>query len=135
MYDNYCWDLIFFIIGILVLSCIMLCGGYFLGGRSNSQNKSVPFESGIKSVGTSRMKFSIKFYLIAMIFLIFDIESIYIYIWSISIRGIGWLGFIEILIFVFVLLVSLIYSIRMGIFDWVMQSKNRYIQCKKRTDY
>lgn len=128
MSNTCCWDVVVFIIGILVLCGIMLSGGYFLGSRSNSYNKNVPFESGIASFGNARIRFSIKFYLIAMIFLIFDIEGIYIYIWSVSARKIGWIGLIEISIFIFILLISLIYSMRMGVFSWIIRLKNRYVK-------
>lgn len=125
----YCWDLIVFITGMFLLCFSMLCCGYFLGGRSSgSYNKDLPFESGIASVGNARMKFSIKFYLIAMIFVIFDVEGIYIYIWSLSVREVGWTGFIEMIIFVFVLLSSLIYLMRVGAFNWMISSKDRYIK-------
>lgn len=122
--DFYCWDLIVFIVGILLLCCIMLCCGYFLGSRSSSYNKNIPFESGIASSGNARVRFSIKFYLIAMIFVIFDVEGVYIYIWSISVREIGWIGLIEISIFIFVLLSSLVYLLRIGVFNWTIRTTN-----------
>nr|WP_159715566.1 NADH-quinone oxidoreductase subunit A [Blochmannia endosymbiont of Camponotus nipponensis] len=100
----------------------MLLCGYLLGGRSYSRAKNVPFESGVKSTGNARVRFSIKFYLIAMIFVIFDVEGIYVYIWSVSMRDMGWIGFIEIFIFVFILLMSLVYLIRIGMFNWTEQS-------------
>lgn len=95
----------------------MLCCGYFLGNRSNSYNRNMPFESGIASVGNARVRFSVKFYLIAMIFVIFDVEGIYIYIWSIAVREIGWTGLGAMTMFIVVLLVSLIYLMRFGVFS------------------
>lgn len=124
MSDVYCWNLIIFTIGALFLCCIMLCCGYFLGNRSNSDNKNFPFESGIASVGNARTRFPVKFYLIAMIFVIFDVEGIYVYMWSISVQNIGWIGCGEITIFIFVLLVSLIYLMRVGVFDWMISSQD-----------
>lgn len=106
----------------------MLSCGYFLGGRSSSRSKNVPFESGIKSIGNARIQFSIKFYLIAMFFVIFDVEGIYVYAWAVSVRDVGWIGFSEIFIFIFILLVSLVYLIRIGMFDWIEQS-SRYVHC------
>ncbi|WHL25316.1 MAG: NADH-quinone oxidoreductase subunit A [Candidatus Blochmannia vicinus] len=100
----------------------MLLCGYFLGGRSDLHIKNVPFESGIESVGNARIRFSVKFYLIAMVFVIFDIEGIYVYAWAVAIRDVGWMGFSEIFIFIFVLLASLIYLVRIGMFDWTKQS-------------
>lgn len=125
MYNIDCWGLIVFVCGIVSLCCIMLFCGHFLGSRSNSYNKNLPFESGIAAVGNARMRFSIKFYLIAMVFVIFDVEGIYIYIWSISVRKLGWMGLSEIMVFIFVLLASLVYLIRVGVFNWKMQSTNR----------
>lgn len=106
----------------------MLCCGYFLGSRSSSGNKNIPFESGVASIGNARMRFPVRFYLIAMVFVIFDIEGVYIYIWSISVREIGWMGFVEITIFIFVLLSSLIYLMRIGVFDAVLSAKGRYVK-------
>ncbi|WP_331828720.1 NADH-quinone oxidoreductase subunit A [Candidatus Blochmannia sp. SNP] len=100
----------------------MLLCGYFLGGRSDLHIKNVPFESGIGSVGDARIRFSVKFYLIAMVFVVFDIEGIYVYVWAVSIRDVGWMGFSEIFIFIFVLLASLVYLVRIGMFDWTEQS-------------
>ncbi|URJ33145.1 NADH-quinone oxidoreductase subunit A [Candidatus Blochmannia vicinus] len=100
----------------------MLLCGYFLGGRSDLRIKNTPFESGIESVGNARIRFSVKFYLIAMVFVIFDIEGIYLYVWAVSIRDVGWIGFSEVFIFIFVLLASLIYLVRIGVFDWTNQS-------------
>lgn len=128
MNNIYCWNLVTFIIGVLLLCCIMLCCGYCLGSRSSSDNKNIPFESGVASIGNARMRFPVRFYLIAMVFVIFDIEGVYIYIWSISAREMGWMGFIEITIFIFVLLASLIYLIRVGVFDALLSAKGRYMK-------
>lgn len=128
MNDIYDFNVIVYIISILLLCCVMLCCGYFLGNRSNSYNKNVPFESGVISTGNTKIRFSIKFYLIAIVFVIFDVEGIYIYIWSISVRELGWIGLIEISIFVFVLLISLIYSMRVGVFDWTSRSIGQYMK-------
>lgn len=111
-------------IAIYILTIVLLCGfmllcGYLLGGRSNSRFKNVPFESGVVSLGNARTRFSVRFYLIAAVFVIFDAEGIYLYIWSVSIRETGWIGFVEAFIFMLVLLVSLLYVIRVGLFNWI----------------
>lgn len=128
MCDTYHWGLITFIVGALFLCVFMLFCGYFLGGRSSARSKNVPFESGIESIGNARIQFSVKFYLIAMFFVIFDVEGIYVYAWAISIRDVGWVGFSEIFVFIFILLVSLVYLIRIGMFDWIEQS-SRHVHC------
>lgn len=108
-----------YVMTVLVFCSFMLLCGYFLGGRSNSRFKNVPFESGVVSIGNSRIKFFPKFYLVAAIFVIFDAEGIYLYIWSVSIRETGWIGFIEAFIFIIILLASLCYILRLGLFDWI----------------
>jgi NADH-quinone oxidoreductase subunit A len=72
------------------------------------------YESGIDSVGTARLRLSAKFYLVAMFFVIFDVEALYLYAWSVSIRESGWVGFIEAAIFILVLLAGLFYLVRIG---------------------
>lgn len=93
-------------------------GAFFLGGRARARAKHTPFESGIDSVGTARMRLSAKFYLVAMFFVIFDVEALYLYAWSVSIRESGWVGFIEAAIFILVLLAGLVYLVRIGALDW-----------------
>lgn len=111
---------------VLIVCVFMLLCGYFLGGRSYSRFKNVPFESGISSVGSARIKFSVKFYLVAAVFVIFDAEGMYLYIWSVSIRETGWVGFVEICIFILILLISLMYALRLGLFDWIRRP-DRYL--------
>ncbi|MCW5197648.1 NADH-quinone oxidoreductase subunit A [Buchnera aphidicola] len=101
-----------FIFFIFSFCCISLFFSWILGGRSTSQDKNIPFESGAPSTGNSHLRFSIKFYLIAMFFVIFDIESLYIYSWSTCIRETKWIGLIEMSFFIFMILLSLIYLFR-----------------------
>lgn len=121
---NYNLELIFFIVSALLLCIFILIISYYLGGRSYGRNKNTAFESGIMPTGNTRIKFSAKFYLVAIFFVVFDIESIYLYIWSICIREVGWTGFIEATIFIFTLLIGLIYIIRLGVLDWSIKNKN-----------
>ncbi|CAL4319379.1 NADH-quinone oxidoreductase subunit A [Buchnera aphidicola] len=113
------YSFLFFICFSFFVCFIMLLGGWLLGSRSISRNKHTPFESGIDSFGNTNLKLSIKFYLIAAFFVIFDVESLYLYAWSINITKIGWCGFLEVLTFVGVLLLSIIYLTLNGVFDWV----------------
>ncbi|BBI01137.1 NADH-quinone oxidoreductase subunit A [Buchnera aphidicola (Nipponaphis monzeni)] len=114
----------YYTLGVFFLFSMCLCVGmlvisYTLGGKSYGRFKNVPFESGIISVGDTNLKFSIHFYLMGMFFLIFDVESIYIYIWSISYYKLGWLVFSEMFMFIFSLLLGLFYLSRIGSLDWV----------------
>jgi len=97
----------------------MLFTSSVLGGKSSSRYKHTPFESGIAPVGDTCLHFSVKFYLVAMFFVIFDVEALYLYIWSVSIIETGWTGFLEAFIFILFLLLSLFYLIRIQALKWV----------------
>lgn len=112
------WAFAVFLIVAMGLCCLMLLGAAFLGGRARGRYKNTPFESGIASVGTARLRLSAKFYLVAMFFVIFDVEALYLYAWSTSIRESGWTGFVEATIFILVLLAGLFYLVRIGALDW-----------------
>lgn len=103
-------------------------GGFFLGGKARAHAKHIPYESGIDSVGSAQMRFSAKFYLVAMFFVIFDVEALYLYAWSVSIRENGWLGFIEASIFIFVLLAGLVYLVRIGALNWTPPRSDRQVK-------
>lgn len=117
MYQYY--NFLNFIIFTFFICFLMLCGGWLLGSRSISRNKHTPFESGIMSFGNTNLKLCIQFYLIASFFVIFDVEALYLYTWAISVKEIGWIGFFEILIFIFMLLVSLLYIIKNKALEWI----------------
>ena len=119
------WSFAVFIFGIIFVCAFMLAIPVLMGGRSQGRAKTEPFESGIVSVGGARLRLSAKFYLIAMFFVIFDIEALFLYAWSVSVRESGWPGFIEALIFVLVLLVGLIYVWRIGALEWSSEVRRR----------
>ncbi|CAM3699661.1 NADH-quinone oxidoreductase subunit A [Rouxiella silvae] len=112
------WALAVFLIIAVGLCCLMLLGAAFLGGKVRGRHTETPFESGIAPVGSTHMRLSAKFYLVAMFFVIFDVEALYLYAWSTSIRESGWTGFVEAAIFIFVLLAGLFYLVRIGALDW-----------------
>ena len=118
------WALAVFLVVAIGLCGLMLLGAFFLGGRAGAR-QTHPFESGIDSVGTARMRLSAKFYLVAMFFVIFDVEALYLYAWSVSVRESGWVGFIEAAIFILVLLAGLVYLVRIGALDWTPARSQR----------
>lgn len=122
------WSFAVYIFGVIFICAFMLAIPVFMGGRSKGRAKTEPFESGIVSVGGARLRLSVKFYLIAMFFVIFDIEALFLYAWSVSVRESGWPGFIEVFIFVSVLLVGLIYIWRLGALDWSSETRRRRIK-------
>lgn len=101
-----------FIVFALGFCFFMLFLSWISGGKSSSRYKNTPFESGIISVGSTNLHFSIKFYLIAMFFVVFDVEALYLYAWSISICESGWIGFSEAAIFIISIILALFYLIR-----------------------
>ncbi|MGP1939281.1 MAG: NADH-quinone oxidoreductase subunit A [Arsenophonus sp. ET-DL9-MAG3] len=120
------WAFAIYFISIFVLCFLMLLGSYYLGGRSSSREKNIPYESGINSFGNARLRVSVKFYLVAMFFVIFDIEALFLYAWAVSVKENGWLGFIEASIFIFILLVGLFYLIRIGALNWAPTKLSLY---------
>jgi NADH-quinone oxidoreductase subunit A len=93
---------------------VMLGLSYILGSRSKNIPGSAPYESGIKITGSARLRFPAKFYLIAMFFVLFDIETVFIITWAIAFREVGWAGYLGLLIFVVILLIILLYEWRSG---------------------
>ncbi len=91
---------------------------YVLGQRHMGRATAEPYESGIASTGSAHVRFDVKFYLIAMFFVIFDLEAVFIFGWAVALRESGWTGYIEILFFVMVLVCALLYLWRNGALEW-----------------
>src|SRR6266576_6546799 len=89
-----------------------------LGPRRPSPEQSAPYECGMPPVGDARERQSVKFYLVAMIFLLFDIEVAFLYPWAMALRQLGWPGFVQVVLFMFLLLAGYVYVWRKGALDW-----------------
>ena len=89
-----------------------------LGPSKPSPEKLAPYECGMPAVGDARERQSVKFYLVAMIFLLFDIEVAFLYPWAVALRDLGWPGFVQIVTFFLILLVGYVYVWRKGVLDW-----------------
>ena len=89
-----------------------------LGPRKPTPEKSAPYECGMPAVGDARERQSVKFYLVAMIFLLFDIEVAFLYPWAMALRDLGWNGFVQVLLFMALLLGGYIYVWRKGVLEW-----------------
>jgi len=112
------WPLVVYFAAVIALVTGMLGLSYILGQRHKDQATDDPYESGIISTGSARMRFDAKFYLMAMFFVIFDLETALIFAWAIAVPELGWTGYVEILVFIAVLLAALVYLWRMGALDW-----------------
>ncbi len=90
----------------------------WIGPRRPTEEKLSTYESGMEPVRTARERFSVKFYLVAMLFIVFDIEVVFMYPWAVMFRQLGLFGFIEMLVFILILLVGLLYIVRKGALQW-----------------
>ena len=96
-----------------------------LGKRATSPLKDTPYESGMAPSGTARERFSVKFYLVGMVFILFDIEAIFLYPWAVVYRKLKIFGFFEMLLFVALVLVGFFYVYKKGALDWSSQGPSR----------
>jgi NADH-quinone oxidoreductase subunit A len=108
---------IFFIMAILIGLGTLLLGTLLRPKRPYAQ-KLYPYESGNPPVGEPRYKFSVKFYIIAMLFVVFDVEAVFLYPWAVSYDKLGLFGFVEMMLFIFILLIGYIYVWKKGAFEW-----------------
>ncbi len=111
--------------GIVILSVIgvanagLLLGlSHLLGTDRPTPAKAAPYESGITPLGDTRQRFSVKFYVVAMLFIVFDIETIFLLPWAVIFRDLGLSGFVEMLVFLLILGVGLVYAWQRGALEW-----------------
>ncbi|HEY9501611.1 MAG TPA: NADH-quinone oxidoreductase subunit A, partial [Pyrinomonadaceae bacterium] len=91
------WPIVVYFVAVLALVASMLVVSYLLGQRHTGGATGEPYESGIVSTGSSQLRFSVKFYLVAMLFVIFDLEVAFIIAWAIAFRELGWAGYLGVL--------------------------------------
>lgn len=108
------WPLGVYFAGVLLVVGGMLLVSYFVGEKHREKATGEPYESGILATGSARVRFPANFYLVAMFFLIFDLEAVFLFAWAVAARSLGWVGYFEVLIFVGILVVALIYLWRVG---------------------
>ena len=112
-------------LSILMLFAVAIGFGAFtvfmsnlLGPSRPSPEKSAPYECGVPPVGDARERQSVKFYLVAMVFLLFDIEVAFLYPWAMAMRDLGWAGYIQVVLFTAILAAGYVYIWRKGVLDW-----------------
>jgi NADH-quinone oxidoreductase subunit A len=103
--------------GVLVVVGGMVVSSYLLGARTRNRKNIQPYESGVASTGSARVRLSADFYLFAVFFVIFDLESVFVYSWALAVRDLGWAGFGTIGAFVASLAIALAYLWRLGALD------------------
>jgi NADH-quinone oxidoreductase subunit A len=112
------WPLVLYFFAVVFLAAAILGLSHFLGQRHREGATGVPYESGIVSTGTARLRIPAEFYLVALFFVIFDLESVFLFAWAVAGRELGWAGYVEMLIFVVILAAALVYLWRDGALDW-----------------
>lgn len=110
--------LIFVIVLAALIPTIFMVLSSVLGTKKTSALKLSPYESGITPVSTPEQRFPVKFYLVAVLFLLFDVEAVFLFPWAVRFRQLGLFGFVEMIIFLAVLVLGLIYAWRKGALDW-----------------
>jgi len=102
-----------------VLGLVILALASFLGPKRLSATKLATFECGNEPLGNARQRFAVKFYVVALLFIVFDLETVFFYPWAVLLKQeLGWFGFAEMLVFALTLLVGLIYVWKRGALDW-----------------
>ena len=119
------WSAIAFILAAIGLVVFMLVVPRLLGGRSHGSQKEEIFEAGVVGAGNARIRLSAKFYLVAIFFVIFDLEALYLYAYAVSVRETGWLGFATAATFIVDLLIGLVYALSLGALNWAPADKRR----------
>ncbi|HET7371272.1 MAG TPA: NADH-quinone oxidoreductase subunit A [Gammaproteobacteria bacterium] len=122
---NEFWPLAVFFGAAVLLVCVVVLLSWLIGPQHNDPATQTPFESGVKSYGDARYRFPIKFYMIAMFFVIFDLESVFLYAGAIALRRVGWSAFFEMAVFIGILFAALVYLWKLGALDF---ATNRWRQ-------
>ncbi|MEJ2530826.1 MAG: NADH-quinone oxidoreductase subunit A [Halioglobus sp.] len=117
------WPFLVYAAAVLLLVATMLGLSWLLGQRRANRATNMPFESGVLSVGTPQIHISVEFYLVAIFFVIFDLETVFIFAWAVAFFELGWEGFAAIGIFIAILAVALVYELRTGALDWGIKSR------------
>jgi NADH-quinone oxidoreductase subunit A len=117
MLEQYFPILIFIVLGILC-GIVPITLGAYLGPRRPNIQKNAPYECGFEPFENARMKFDVRFYLIAILFIIFDLEMVFLFPWAVAFNKIGWSGFYAMGIFLALLMVGFIYEWKKGALQW-----------------
>jgi NADH-quinone oxidoreductase subunit A len=107
------------------LACAIVLLSWLIGQRKPTRAKMSPYECGMAPIGDARERFSVKFYMVAMLFILFDVEAIFLYPWAIILRDLKMFGFWEMLVYVSIVLVGYFYVWKKGVLDWGSRSAKR----------
>lgn len=121
------WPLVAYFAFVVFLVAAVLFVSYLLGPRHSEPATGEPYEGGIVSEGSARVRFSVRYYMVAMFFVVFDLEAVFLFAWAVTARELGWVGYCEVVLFVGVLVAALIYLWRVGALDWARKPHRRKV--------
>ena len=129
-YPPYIWNYVPLVLQILValgLACGMVGASFLIGKHKNSRTKAGPYECGMDVIGDARGRFTVRFYMVAMLFILFDVEAIFLIPWAVVYRDLlkkyGSFGFWEMLVYIGIMLVGFFYVWKKGALDWAILKK------------
>ena len=114
---DYIPALIYFLVTIVIVAVVLGLSA-LIGKRRIAKEKMITYECGVDPIGSLAVQFPVRFYVLAMLFIIFDIETVFLYPWAVIYQRLGWFGFIEMVVFIAILLVGLVYIYRKGALEW-----------------
>ncbi len=117
MIENYLPVLLFIVVGVVVGGVMLVMGGMLAPNRPDSEKLS-PYECGFEAFEDSRMKFDVRYYLVAILFILFDLEIAFLFPWAIVLKEIGWFGYIAMSMFLGILVIGFIYEWKKGALEW-----------------
>lgn len=112
------WPLLLYFFAVVGLIGLMLLMAYAVGEHRDHSDVDYPFESGILPIGYARFRISVQFYMVAMFFVLFDLETVFIISWAVAFRDVGWAGYAMAVIFMAELMAGLIYIWKLGALNW-----------------
>ncbi|MEN6466395.1 MAG: NADH-quinone oxidoreductase subunit A [Syntrophaceae bacterium] len=117
------WPFVLYVFSVIAVAALLLIAAHVSGERHRERATGRPYESGIAPAGAPGNPIDIRYYVVAILFVIFDLEAVFYIAWSISVRESGWQGFLEILVFTIILAAALLYILRMGALNWGREGK------------
>ena len=115
------WPLLVYFVFVIVLVAAVLVVSYLLGQRHWEPATGEPYEGGIVGEGSAHVRFSVRYYLVAMFFVVFDLEAVFLYAWAVAARELGWAGYCGMLAFAATLMAAFFYIWRVGALNWTRQ--------------
>jgi NADH-quinone oxidoreductase subunit A len=122
------WPLVVYFVIVVVLAAAIVFVSYLLGQRHSEPATGEPYEGGIVSEGSAHVRFSVRYYLVAMFFVVFDLEAVFVFAWAGAVRELGWAGYCEILVFIGLLAAALLYLWRVGALDWSREPRRSKVK-------